>query len=158
MIRESKEIVVGLALLIGLVAMIGVSYGSRGYGGTGYVLTGVFGRVDGLAVGDDVTISGVRVGAVEGMTLGPDYRALVMLRLDPGIQVPSDSDAAVHTDGLFGRKSVVLGPGGDTKMLAAGDRITYTQGSVLVDELLEQIIAEGKARRRKGAASPKEGS
>ncbi|MSO54464.1 MAG: MCE family protein [Rhodospirillales bacterium] len=158
MARDTKEILVGFGLLIGLVLAIALSYGSRGYTGTGYVVTGVFNRVDGLVIGNTVTISGVRVGSVEHVTLDKDYRALVAIRLDPGVQLPSDSDAAVHTDGLFGRKFVVLGPGGDTKMFAGGERITYTQGSVLVDDLLEQIIAEGKSRQRKGAASTKEGS
>ena len=157
MTRDQMEVVVGMALLIAFMLVLAFSYGSREYGGSGYALTGVFNRVDGLVVGDQVQISGVRVGTVDGMSLDERYRALVTLRIDPGVQVPADSDAAVHTDGLFGRKFVVLGPGGDAKMLGANDRIDYTQGSVLVDELLEQIIAEGKAHRRKPASAGKGG-
>jgi phospholipid/cholesterol/gamma-HCH transport system substrate-binding protein len=63
------------------------------------------------------------------------------------VRVPTDTSVSVQTDGLFGGKFVLLEPGGDESMLADGDTITYTQDSLIVGELLDLIIAEGRARR-----------
>jgi phospholipid/cholesterol/gamma-HCH transport system substrate-binding protein len=80
------------------------------------------------------------------MRLGPHYTAIVDLRIDMPIELPTDTSAAIHTDGLFGQKHVVLVPGADDKVLKAGSSITLTQDSVLVGDLLELIIGEGKAK------------
>jgi hypothetical protein len=40
-----------------------------------------------------------------------------------------------------------LEPGGDEATLADGGVITYTQDSLIVGELLDLIIAEGRMRR-----------
>ena len=61
--------------------------------------------------------------------------------------LPTDTSAAIHTDGLFGRKFVVLQPGGDETMLKDDGVITFTQDSLIVGELLDLIIAEGRAQR-----------
>ena len=62
------------------------------------------------------------------------------------IELPVDSSAAIHTDGLFGSKFVVIDPGGDLAILEDGDEIQYTQDAVIVEDLLDLIISEGKAR------------
>ena len=112
-----------------------------------YRLYAMFNRVDGLAIGDDVQVGGVPVGEVDSMTLGPNYRARVGFSVAEDVQIPEDTSVSIQTDGLFGRKFVVLEPGGAESMLADGGVITFTQDSLIVGELLELIIAEGRARR-----------
>lgn len=112
-----------------------------------YRLYAMFNRVDGLAIGDDVQVGGVPVGEVDSMTLGPNYRARVGFTVAEDVQIPEDTSVSIQTDGLFGRKFVVLEPGGAESMLADGGVITFTQDSLIVGELLELIIAEGRARR-----------
>jgi phospholipid/cholesterol/gamma-HCH transport system substrate-binding protein len=63
------------------------------------------------------------------------------------VRIPTDTSVSIQTDGLFGRKFVVLEPGGDDTMLADGGVITFTQDSLIVGELLDLIIAEGRAQR-----------
>ena len=86
------------------------------------MLTATFNRVDGLVVGDEVRLGGIRVGSVQRMTLVDDFRARIALQLDAGVRLPTDSAAAIHTDGLFGSKFVVLDPG-DTVAAIASDGI-----------------------------------
>ena len=72
--------------------------------------------------------------------------------MDSSVRLPADTSAAIHTDGLFGSKFVVLEPGGEETYLGDGDVITFTQDAVIVSELLDLIIAEGRARRAAPAA------
>lgn len=138
------------AVLVATYAGVGLNTGTSSF----YKVYAMFNRVDGLAIGDDVQVGGIPVGEVESMTLGPSYRARVGLRIDEGIRLPQDTSVSVQTDGLFGRKFVVLEPGGDEATLADGGVITYTQDSLIVGELLDLIIAEGRAQR--GAGGPGE--
>lgn len=154
--RETKEVVVGALMIVLLVAAIFLSIGggnfkARASGTNEYSLTATFNRVDGLVVGDAVQLGGIRVGSVVGERLDNHYRAVLTLRLRKGIELPADSSAAIHTDGLFGAKHIVLEPGGDETILKDGSEITYTQDAVIVSELLELIISQGKAKRAQAA-------
>jgi len=148
---EIKEIVVGAAALVVLAVVLIVVYGgadkeARAELAT-YRIFATFNRIDGLAVGDEVMVSGIQVGRVQSMEVDADFRARIMLRVDRGVGLPIDTAAAIHTDGLFGSKFVVLDPGGDEKMLEDGGAIEFTQDSVVVSDLLDLIIREGKATR-----------
>ncbi len=112
-----------------------------------YRIFAMFNRVDGLALGDDVQLAGIPVGKVDSMTLGPHYRARVGFRIASDVAIPTDTSVSIQTDGLFGHKFVVLEPGGEESMLADGGTIAFTQDSLVVSELLDLIIAEGRARR-----------
>ena len=72
---------------------------------------------------------------------------MVTFWIDGDVKIPKDSSAAIHTDGLFGSKFISLGPGAEEALLKDGDTITFTQDAVVVSELLDLIISEGKAKR-----------
>lgn len=150
---ETKEIVFGALTLAALILVMAFLYGGRQIAaqsaGTGYPVTATFNRVDGLLPGDPVRLGGVKVGYVEYAVLDPNFRAKLGLRINNSVQLPEDTSAAVHTDGLFGGKFIVLLPGGEDTMIVPGGAITFTQQAVVVEELLELIIAEGKAHRAK---------
>jgi phospholipid/cholesterol/gamma-HCH transport system substrate-binding protein len=147
--EERLEILVGgTALLLFAVVLMFSYMGLAGGAGTStYQVYATFNRIDGLSVGDDVQLSGIPVGEVAGMTLRPDFRARVALAIEREVMLPVDTSAAIHTDGLFGRKFVVLEPGGDDQALADESAITFTQDSLIVSELLDLVIAEGRAQR-----------
>jgi len=69
------------------------------------------------------------------------------LRIDNPVGLPKDSSASIHTDGLFGSKFVVLEPGAEEAVLKNGDEIIYTQDALVVSDLMELIISEGKSKR-----------
>ena len=150
MTRELREILVGAAVVAAFGGMLLVAYSGQDVAGdaarSGYVLTAKFNRVDGLSEGDEVRMGGIRIGAVESMTLDPDYRAVVSMRLAPGAELPTDSSVAIHTDGLFGSKFLEFLPGGEEEIFRGGDTVSHTQDAQIVSELLDLIIAEGRAR------------
>jgi len=147
---EMREITVGAAVVASMLAIMVFLYtGAEDVPsqGIGIRVTADFNRVDGLIDGDPVFLSGIRVGTVEKMFLNKNYRIVVALRLNEDVKVPLDSSAAIHTDGLFGGKFIVLEPGGEEALMQNGTKITFTQGAVVVSELLDLIISEGKVKR-----------
>lgn len=146
---ETKEILIGFLALSGLATVLVLSYSGGQIGPVrGLTISAIFNRTDGLAVGNEIHLGGVRVGTVIEQRLWKDsYRAEVIMHLDKDIKLPADTSAAIHTDDLFGTKFVILEPGGEEEILKNGDQITFTQGSLVVEELLELIIVEGKGKR-----------
>lgn len=145
--RRQGEVLVGAALACGLfVAMISAYAGPVAGRDAGVVLIALFDRVDGLRVGAPVLISGIAVGRVGGLELTDDFRVRAHLVVEPGILVPADSAAAIRSDGLFGSRHVALEPGGAETMLESGQSIDQTQGALVIDALLDRVIARGRAR------------
>jgi len=145
---ETREIIIGAAAFGCLMLVLVYLYGGRDWAQAatdGITITAKFNRVDGLVEGDTVQMGGIKIGTVAAMTLDSQYRAVITMRIDRGIALPADTSAAIHTDGLFGSKFMVLEPGGDENVLKPGGEITYTQDAVIVGELLELIISEGRA-------------
>lgn len=157
--REVREIAVGALIVAALALVLAYSYGGSRLKPAlgGYTVTATFNRIDGLPFGADVLLAGVKVGSVTGHGLDKHYRAVVTMLIDSGIRLPSDTAAAIHTDGLFGDKFMVLDPGGEEDKLGAGDEITFTQDAMIVEELLDLIIAEGRAARAVAGGGPRQG-
>jgi phospholipid/cholesterol/gamma-HCH transport system substrate-binding protein len=148
---EVREVLVGAVALVALLGIIFLSYRanreSARIPAAGLRVSATFNRVTGIAAGSSVQVAGIPVGAVESITLLPDYRAKVTMRIEPDLALPKDTSAAIHTDGLFGGKFLVLDPGGDENVLKDGSTIVFTQDAVVISDLLDLIIAEGRAAR-----------
>ncbi|MBL8531724.1 MAG: MCE family protein [Hyphomonadaceae bacterium] len=98
--------------------------------GGGYDLIARFNRVDGVAVGSDVRVSGVKVGVVRSVALDPaTYMAQLTLSIQNDVQILDDSTARIASDGLLGGAYVAIEPAG-MDALAAGGEIPNTQGSI----------------------------
>lgn len=154
---ETKEIAVGAVALSSLLLVLGFFQAGRTHAAgqaTGYEIGATFNRIDGLFPGDPVRLGGIRVGKVAKAELDANHRARLTLRLDSDIKLPQDTAAAIHTDGLFGSKFVVLLVGGEDAVIKPGGAITHTQDALIVSELLDLIIAEGRAARAKRATPP----
>ncbi|NQV84985.1 MAG: MCE family protein [Rhodospirillales bacterium] len=150
---ETREILIGAATFAGLSLALGLSYGNEQdwapSQSAASFISAKFNRVDGLALGDDVRVGGIKVGVVDKMALDGEYRAIVTMKLDKDMGLSLDTSAAIHTDGLFGSKFMVLQPGAEENFLKSGGEITYTQGAVIVSDLLDLIISEGRSALKK---------
>ncbi|MGC6471333.1 MAG: outer membrane lipid asymmetry maintenance protein MlaD [Parvibaculales bacterium] len=136
------ETLVGTAVLA--LAAIFVIYG---YSVTnmaprqGYVLSASFDRVDGLSIGSDVRMSGIKVGTVIEQTLNPEtFYAEVKLQINDEILLPDDTSAKITMEGLLGGNYISLTPGGSLDNLENGDELIYTQGSVDLIGLVSQAL------------------
>lgn len=113
---------------------------------TGYALTASFRSLEGVGVGTDVRLAGVKVGSVTAVTLNPEtFRAETTITVLEGIVLPDDSAIIISSEGLLGGNFVELMPGGSPFNLNPGDEIIDTQGAVsLVSLLMKFVSGEGQ--------------
>jgi len=145
----TAEIAVGgavLALAAGFLVYAGQVTGMGG-GQEAYVLNASFRSADGVSVGTDVRMAGVKVGRVTDIALDPQtYRAATVFSVREGIDVPEDSAVAISSEGLLGGNYVEILPGGSPFYLSPGEEIEFTQGSVsLVGLLMKFVTGEEEA-------------
>jgi len=108
---------------------------------SGYKLIAEFDRIDGLTVGSDVRMSGIKVGTVIDQELNKqNFYATVTLSINDEIELPDDTSAKITMEGLLGGNYVSLTPGGGFDLLTDGDEISYTQGSVDLIGLVSQAM------------------
>lgn len=107
----------------------------------GYEIVADFSSVGGLRAGDEVQISGVKVGQVARVELdGKAYLARVVMTVDNAVKLPSDTAATITSASLLGGKTLSLIPGGAEDMLEAGGKVEYTQAPQNLEELLGKFI------------------
>lgn len=111
---------------------------------SGYELVAKFDKVDGLSVGADVRMSGIKIGSVKSTELEqPSFLALVRVNVANNVEVPDDSAIRILTDGLLGDTYLSVEPGGAPENLRPGDAFRFTQGSVNLMDLVGQAIYSG---------------
>lgn len=149
MTENRTEIAAGFLVL--LVAAGFLAYGARivdfgGTGGSSYNLSASFRSAEGVSVGTDVRLAGVKVGTVTNVVLDPaTFRAKAEFSLKQGIEVPDDSQVAISSEGLLGGNYVEILPGGSAFNYEAGDEILDTQGAVsLISLLLKFVSGDGE--------------
>jgi len=138
------EVFVGGAVLAGAVAFGVYASQSTGLsqGGAGYELGASFRSLEGVGVGTDVRLAGVKIGTVTKVSLNPDtYRADTTFTIADGILVPDDSAIVISSEGLLGGNFVEVMPGGSPFYFEAGDEIEDTQGAVSLISLLVKFVA-----------------
>ncbi len=113
-------------------------------GGTHYIVK--FDKIDGLSVGGDVKISGIKVGSITNQYLDKEnFLAVVEISIDPEIVLSESTFAKITSEGLLGGNYLVLDPGDDAdEILDEGDEITLTQGSIDFLTLLSKFANSGK--------------
>ena len=155
--KDNREIWIGAAavgVLVLLIAFMDSGLNAVTEAGASSIrVVGKFNKVDGLTEGSVVRLGGIKVGRVSSMSLDDKYRAVVTMDIDGYYRFPKDTSAAIHTDGLFGGKFVVLEPGAEEEFLQTGDEFVLTQDAVIVTDLLDLIISEGKVARSKRIGS-----
>ena len=110
----------------------------------GYDVTAKFNRVDGLALGSEVRLSGIKVGRVVATQLDPQtYLAIIRMSIDKSVKLPVDTVAKITSDGLLGNLYVALEPGGEEKLIAPGGQIMSTQDPVNITDLVGRFIFGG---------------
>jgi len=132
-VSESKSIVVGAVMVIVFALVFVVLPGghdaAKSAADGSYTIEAVFNRVDGLVEGDEVHMGGVRIGSVTSQRLDENYRAIVSLTMKTDVKLPTE------------------------EYLTDGGVITFTQDALVVSELLDLIIAEGKKQAKEAKAA-----
>ena len=140
--RNLIETVMGGVVLVVALFFLVFAYTSADLGKVeGYEVTARFPSIEGLTVGSDVRISGVKVGSVVGHELDTlTFQAEVRMSIDDSIELPIDTAAIIASESLLGGKFMRLEPGGDEELIGPGGAIEYTQAPVNLEELLGRFI------------------
>ncbi|NBE08797.1 outer membrane lipid asymmetry maintenance protein MlaD [Paragemmobacter ruber] len=157
MAENRTEILAGAAVLaaaIGFLVYAGRETGATTAAGDSYELVASFRSVEGVRVGTDVRLAGVKVGTVTGLALNPQtFFADARLSVQGNVLLPEDSAALISSEGLLGGNFVELVPGGALDNLTPGAEIEDTQGAVSVISLMMKFAGGGDE-----AAAPEDGA
>jgi phospholipid/cholesterol/gamma-HCH transport system substrate-binding protein len=141
--RNWPEVLTGAVIIVVAAGFFGYAVANSGRdAGGGYTLNAqYFDHIDGLNIGADVRIAGVKVGSITATRLDPKfYQAVVTFSVKDGIQIPNDSSAEISSDGLLGGKYLDVTPGGDSTILKPGQAITTVRGTVNLEQLLSKFV------------------
>lgn len=141
MTEETRHILVGAAVLLGLALLFAFSAGSDGSRLGSYRIVANFTTAEGIFVDSPVRLAGVQIGRVSKMDYDSGRQAAVVtMEIAPSVELPLDSIAIITSEGMIGGRFIRIEPGGELDMLRDGDRLEYTQGSIMFEDLLQKII------------------
>jgi len=127
------ETLIGAVVIAVAVLFLVFAYTGSGVGAvaSGYDVTARFDRADGVNVGTDVRLSGIKVGTVSKLGLDPKtFNAVTTLTITGNVKLPDDSSVRITSDGLLGNQYLSIEPGGSMQMIKPGGQIENTQGSI----------------------------
>ncbi len=147
--NSTVETLIGTAVVAIAAAFFFFAYQASNKGTTSgaYRISAEFDNAEGVSVGTDVRVAGVKIGSVVDFTLNPEnFQANVVMELDPRVKLTEDATAKVTAEGLLGSKFISLEQGGADVMLAEGGVISNTQGAVDIWSLISQAMFESKGQ------------
>ena len=143
--------VVAVALLFAALAYYRTGTGSV----SGYEINAKLPKADGLAIGTDVRLAGIKVGTVSDLTLDPKtYLVTVHMNMREDIKLPLDSSVLVTQAGFLGGQYLSITPGGDEQMMAAGSFFENAQGSIDVMGLVGRFATGAATTNQPPAPKP----
>lgn len=146
MASHATETLIGAIVLAvaGVFLFYAASTADVSLGGGGYPLKAQFRQAEGLDVGGDVRLSGIKIGTITGLGLDPaNYFANVSMAINDNVRLPEDSVAKIASEGLLGGSYVAIDPGGSDFMLEPGASFEHTQGSINLLDLVSKAIHGG---------------
>ena len=140
--KNFAETLIGIVVLAGAAIFLSFAYTKGGWKTVdGYKVIGKFDRVDGLAEGSDVRMSGIKIGTVVSQKLDTKtYLAILTMNVERDVKLPRDSSVKIISNGLLGDKYLSITPGAEDEMISPGGELFHTQGSVDFLSLVGRMI------------------
>ena len=109
-----------------------------------YNLYAKFDRIEGINVGGDVKLAGIKIGKIISLDLDKSsYQAVLKLGIDNEVVLPSDTSAEISSNGLLGEKYISITPGSDDETLKDQATIQFTQSSISLEALIGKFMFSG---------------
>lgn len=140
------DILVGLFMIAGIMGLLVLAYRVSSFSNyqanSTYTLTADFDNVGGLKVRAPISIGGVKIGQVSGISLDRNtFRAKVILLIDDrDNNLPIDTSASIYTQGLLGSNYISLSPGFSNESLKDGGVIATTRSALILEDLIGQLM------------------
>ena len=141
--RNVAETIVG-SIVLGIAIIFAVflwRFSDVGFGVGQYTVDAKFRSAEGIKVGTDVRLAGVKIGSVSYLSLDPQtFQAIAQLSIKPEYKVPGDSAAIISSEGLLGGSFVEILPGGSYELMMDGSEFSETQSAVSFISLLMKFV------------------
>ncbi len=112
------------------------------------ILQAKFTNIEGINIGSNVKISGIKVGVVKDIMLdSEDYTAKITLNITTGIKIPSDSILSVASSGLLGARFLEIQPGFNDKYMSNNDSFISTTSSVNLENILSRFAISASEKK-----------
>ena len=144
MANSAAETAIGGIVLAAATGVLVYAATTTGVSGPvdSYVVKASFRSVEGVSLGTDVRLAGVKIGSVTGLELNPTtFRAETALAVQKDIELPDDSSVVIASEGLLGDNFVEIVPGGSEFNLEDGGELLDTQGAVSLISLLLKFVS-----------------
>jgi phospholipid/cholesterol/gamma-HCH transport system substrate-binding protein len=138
------ETVIGALVVVAAAVFLYFASNVVGVSGQGdtYTVSASFRSAEGISLGTDVRMAGVKIGSVTSMELSPStFRAEIDVEIKNKIEIPDDSAIAVTSEGLLGGNFIEIIPGASEFPVENGGEIEDTQGSVSFISLLMKFVS-----------------
>jgi phospholipid/cholesterol/gamma-HCH transport system substrate-binding protein len=141
--HATRDLIVGLFVLVGLatLAYLSLQVGGIELGASKRIaLRATFDDIGGLSVRAPVRIGGVKIGQVSAIGLDDESRPQVTLEVDAGVEISTDSSAAIRTAGLLGDQFIAVELGAEEASLADGEEFEFTESAFSIDKLVGRLV------------------
>lgn len=111
--KNRHTIIVGIFISIGILILVIAVFTLGGQKNTfekKFQLQAIFDDVGGLKVGDNVWISGVKVGAIKNISFTDSAHVIITMNIETRAKnlIHKDSKAKVGSDGLMGNRIIII--------------------------------------------------
>lgn len=157
--KAANHIILGTVITIASVAFVYILFnigGGRGLFRSEITLNAKFSHVKGLHFGSEVSLAGLRIGVIKGITVSDDESRGLTVQLSImkryRDQVRKDSVAIIRTQGVLGDKYIEISMGSpNMPALNDGDSIAasespdiFTKSGNLVEDIAKQFYKGGE--------------
>ena len=147
--KNRRPVIVGLFILLGLLILVLVIFSLGGQKKTfvkGITINTIFDDVNGLQAGNNVWLSGVKVGTVKKTTFLPNSQVMVSLVVQKslGPMIHKDARTKISSDGLIGNKIVVIFGGTQAAPTIENDDYLTAQKALSTEDMLVTLQANNK--------------
>ena len=140
--RNAVETVLGAVVLLVAGMFVYFAYNTAQVKAIdGYNIKASFFKIGGLTTGSDVRINGIKVGTVTNARLDPEtFDAVIEMSIKPDIKLPTDTIAAIGSEGIVGGKYVRITPGSAKETISDNGSISETKDFRSLEDQVGEII------------------
>ena len=143
------DFLVGTIVLLFAIGFFTYSFkSSKISSNVGYDIFAKFDNADGITIGSDIKIAGIKIGSITEQNLDEKTsKAYLKMNISSAVKIPADSSAKIVSEGLLGAKYISISLGGDEEILKNGQELSFTQSSLNFEELLGKFIFSDKKEK-----------
>ncbi len=144
--RSIIETTLGAVVLLTAAIFLIFSYNNSNLSNQkSYKVSAKFNSVDGLTVGSDIRIGGIKIGSVTDLYVDMDsYEAVVEFSINDDINLSINSEIIISSNGLLGGKYIKINPHNNIDIksdkIIAGGVFKNTKDVLSMEEMLGRVI------------------